>query len=220
MTQTKRYSFAALALTVAAVAAGCDQKKAVHTNETPFSLAGITLGMDKEQLRPLLRFESCEQRTKGVASCPLADPSKTYRFFDVGINATVTLHEPYTAADSITFSFAKDNLPDRDLIERTWRLEGRCLDGVELRQIKHQSTDFEIHDSIDRFSGLGGLPSELRDFLCLSTDGHLLLVTTPHYLPYGHGMMITLSARQAVLYERLLVARDQPAVPLPNPMIE
>lgn len=221
MNQPNRYCFASWLLVGVAALSGCDE--IVHSNDLPFSLAGIHVGMGKEQLRQLVNFESCEMRKEGETTCPLDDPSKTYLLGGAKVSANVELLDPYTTVDEIWFRYEKDNSPSKSIIEKKWKLEGRCLDGTQLSLLKYDLDDEAIKADTKLLDDSRLLPSRMNDFFCLDVAGSFLLVNASSEMSWGSGQISKLDPVVAAMYEQLIVAKSQPPKapkPLRNPMIE
>lgn len=148
--------------------AGCDNRPVVGAEKTPFAVAGITLGTDKEEVRASGRLGTCHQENERVASCSYTPEKERVLFMGQNV-------------ERITYQFIDDSpkvslikistlgSPISDISVRwDWKMEGRCVDDYSANMIMRFSQDG--WHAIERINEM-----KLRrhgGFSCMSEDGH------------------------------------------------
>jgi hypothetical protein len=64
---------------------GCDNRKAITSNQSPFSVGGIAIGMNKSDLEPKHNLLSCNPDADNKAKCYVNDTNFRYDFFGASV---------------------------------------------------------------------------------------------------------------------------------------
>lgn len=200
-----------LALSLAALAlflGGCERKPLVETNEMPFSLAGIRLGMTKDEALAVRELGSCKQETENTVEC-FSRPDKIVTGF-MGAkveSATYEFRTPeYRSVTGIEFSTSGGTVWDFDLTDKWAELRGRCLDSWDLDRLR-KATDSGTGVLIDRLRKVGLPGYGTTDFACVTEDGRAISVsshTSSGNVPYSRVEMFFVSDLFGRIFESVL----------------
>ena len=147
--------------------AGCDNRPVVATEKTPFTVAGVTLGTDKEEVQALGRLGSCQQRTERLASCNYTPEKERVLFLGQNVTRiTYQFMDDSPKVVSIHVSTVGTQISELS-VRWDWKLEGRCVDDHVADAVRNFSSDGRF--AIEQINDM-----KLRvhaGFSCLSEDG-------------------------------------------------
>lgn len=161
------------------VVAGCERKPVVETNDVPFSLAGIHLGMTKDEALAVRELGSCKQETEKTIEC-FSVPDKIITGF-MGLkveSATYEFRAPeYGHVTGMEFSTSGDIVSSFRLTDNWKALKARCLDYWVLDKL-WKATDSGTRVLIDRLREVRLPGYGYSDFACIDEDGRAISVSS------------------------------------------
>ena len=162
-----RLPFISAAVLAALTLPGCDSRPVVGTEKTPFTVAGVTLGMDKEEVRAMGRLGTCRQENERVASCSYKPEKERVLFMGENVEwITYEFMDDSPKVGVIKVSTLGNMISDLSF-RWDWKMEGRCVDDYAADTIRKFSRDGwyaveRINEmKLRRYSG----------FSCMSEDG-------------------------------------------------